>query len=515
MDVFLKRGIKLPNAVLLDGITESESNEVIEFLSKYGSVNKIETISGTESEYDGALVVEFTSGAALEALRPILPYTWVSVKQIHTCCIMELSSVCTDSLARAKTMLYLSDLQNLAKLTGVDYTEVLKSMMSQIGFSVSKLHPAPLVHTATSGSVAEDPNDPSDSVQAGMRPSIPNIDVHPPDIQRHIVEHIVKSEESAAHHQRIRVFSGRLPRPTHEADYDTWRSGVELLLKDPSVSDLHRSRRIVESLLPPAADMVKQLSSSTLPIVYLDTLDSAYATVQDGDELFARFMDTFQDAGEKPSAYLQRLQVALNSAMQRGGVIKSDINRHLLNQFCRGCWDNSLIAELQLKQKKTCPPTFSELLLLLRTEEDREAAKAYRMKQYLGSTRQKATAHVQSARVNSEDGATVTALVNITQKLAQQLTDIQRQLAMLTASQSTPSAIPKTPTYSKPPVRATNQQPHRSTPTQAKPGYCFRCGEDGHIRPQCENEPNSALVARKRKQFTSNQQTASNSVHLN
>lgn len=68
MDVFLKRGIKLPNAVLLEGMTGPGSNEVIAFLSQYGLVDKIEEISETESEYDGVLVVEFTSGAALEAL---------------------------------------------------------------------------------------------------------------------------------------------------------------------------------------------------------------------------------------------------------------------------------------------------------------------------------------------------------------------------------------------------------------------------------------------------------------
>lgn len=96
-------------------------------------------------------------------------------------------------------------------------------------------------------------------------------------------------------------------------------------------------------------------------------------------------MDTFQDVGEKPSAFLQRLQVALNLEMKRGEVVQSDINHHLLNQFCRGCWDNSLIAELQLKQKKACPPTFAELLRLLRTEEDQEAAKTLRMKQHFGS----------------------------------------------------------------------------------------------------------------------------------
>lgn len=39
----------------------------------------------------------------------------------------------------------------------------------------------------------------------------------------------------------------------------------------------------------------------------------------DGEELFAQFLNTLQDPGEKPSAYLHRLQVALNRVKKRGG----------------------------------------------------------------------------------------------------------------------------------------------------------------------------------------------------
>lgn len=89
----------------------------------------------------------------------------------------------------------------------------------------------------------------------------------------------------------------------HEADYEAWRSGFHLLLKEPAFSDLQRSRKILESLLPPAADMVRHLMIDTPPSVYHQILDSAYGTVQDGDELYAKFMKLFQDTREKPPAY--------------------------------------------------------------------------------------------------------------------------------------------------------------------------------------------------------------------
>lgn len=55
--------------------------------------------------------------------------------------------------------------------------------------------------------------------------------------------------------------------------------------------------------------MVKGLGREALPTNYLQVLDSAFSTVQDGEELFAQFLNTLQDPGERPSAYLQRLQL--------------------------------------------------------------------------------------------------------------------------------------------------------------------------------------------------------------
>ncbi|XP_037831364.1 uncharacterized protein LOC119616983 isoform X3 [Kryptolebias marmoratus] len=461
MDEFQKLDVKIPNSVLVEGISDEDSKEeVFDFLKQYGKITKTEIISEADSEFEGQLVVEFSSGTAVAELRSILPYSFKSSEKSDTFFISELAVVYAEHVSQSKTHSYLFELQKLAKLSGMDFAEVLKSTMTQIGQSVAELHSAAkmedpdekseVMAASADPTMKEEPTlstapDPTVSRQrleqqptSRQRPSLHDDDIQPPEVQRYVVEHIMKTEESAYHLQRLRVFSGRLPRPAHEADYETWHSGVDLLLKDPSVSELQRSRRIVESLLPPAADMLKHLSSDTPPTVYLNILDSAYGTVQDGEELFAKFMDTFQDAGEKPSSYLQRLQVALNLALKRGGVLAKDVNRHLISQFCRGCWDNTLIAELQLKQKKLVPPSFSELLLLLRTEEDREAAKTSRMRQYLGSNKQKVVNHAQLASVDTGDGGAVAALTKLTQQLAEQLADVQRQLAKLTSTTTQP-----------------------------------------------------------------------------
>ncbi|RXN28207.1 zinc finger CCHC domain-containing 12-like protein [Labeo rohita] len=268
--------------------------------------------------------------------------------------------------------------------------------------------------------------------------------LNPPDVQRLVVEHVVRTEEANSQSftaTRLRAFSGRIPRPVNEAEYDTWRTSVDFVLRDPTISKLHGSRKILDSHLPPAADIVKHLGPEAPPSDYLQLLDSAFGTVEDGDELLAKFMNTLQNAGEKPSTYLSRLQAALSVAVKRGGVLPSEADRHLLKQFCRGCWDNNLIADLGLEQKRENPPSFSQLLLMLRIEEDKYETKAKRMSQV----------HTQRTWVVGESepsgSSDVLSIASETKELKKQIASLQSQLARLTTN---PGAVKKT----TPPVKA-------------------------------------------------------------
>lgn len=539
MEIFETLGIKIPNAVLVNGPVEDKSSVVNDFLEQYGDINRNEIIDSSASEFHHMLVVEYESGASLVKLAPLLPYTLVTVDG-YKFYIQNLSQMYTSKLGGSKTDTYLSDLKNIAEISGKDYAMVLAEMMTQIHQAIGQLSPAdPNVpkteQQITPPPVSHNPSVPfipptqsllnssasaSNSASSTERRSFTPDDLTPPEVQRYVVEHVVRSSDPSMHAtHRLRPFSGKVPRPNHEMDYDTWRSGVELVLRDPSVSDLQRTRLIRDSLLPPACDMVKHLSYDALPDVYLQQLESAYGTVQDGEELYAKFMDTYQNHGEKPSEYLQRLQVALQHAVRRGGVSERDMDKRLLAQFCRGCWDNGLISELQLKQRKSSPPSFAEFLLLLRTEEDREAAKNQRMKQHLGATKQKVTTHAQFVSEDEETNL-CSALTNLTKQLSQQMTAIQQQLAALTVGQASRGQPVATYAASKPVETRKTGRTTKPASSSPKPGFCFRCGEDGHMKPQCDFDPNPALVSAKRKQFQDKQQkwqrqNPSSKKHLN
>ncbi|KAK9980554.1 hypothetical protein ABG768_000152 [Culter alburnus] len=544
MDVIQTSSVKIPNSAIVSGIADTETDEELyDFLKQYGSIQRVIPVDFAEPASDKQVVVEYVYGTAMQSLLPLLPHRLNSKTRTDvTYHIRALASVYTPVASKTATQTYLSELKDIAKLTGKDFAAVLREELSVISESVdldqsetqdedmeqnspdtpgqygpeNAAQVSPLPSTAPGQHVQHHWSPPQSKEKT--QPALKLSDVNPPDIQKVIVEHIVRNEDSALQVHtslRLRPFSGRFPRPNNEVDYETWRSNVEFLLKDTTQSDLYKSRKLLESLLSPAIDIVKHLTPESPLKAYLEILDSAFGTVKDGDDLFAKYLNTMQDNGEKPSAYLQRLQVMLNTTLRRGGVTASDLDRHLLRQFVRGCWDNILIAELQLEQKKQNPPTFAELLLLLRTAEDKHTSKASRMKRHLNIAKPRVSSYYQGIYVQSEEDCSPSQPAldqrSEIQDLKKQIASLQSQLTRITQKDSRKAKSAARPVAPQTATTPTSQRLHHSrdvnnnTSNRPRPWYCFRCGEDGHIKPQCESEPNPSLVAEKRKQLREKQ----------
>lgn len=539
MDVVRNENIKVPNAVLVSGLTgEPTDDEVFQYLEQYGKIERIIELHSTAAKFRDSSIVEFSSGESLELLKDILPCKRPTCKLEVTHHIQLLSDLYTADQGSSLTQTYLAELQNVAKLSGTNFEKVLLDELARIQKSTqtqlteldtSKLneevlptndHDPALNVSVRACSFKHDTPSPESGTHAFPSPQnkplyIPPDYLTPPEVQKVVVEHVIRNADVSPQYYgntRIRPFSGKTPCPTAESDYETWRSNVEFQLGDPTVSDKHTTRKIIESLLPPAANFVKHLGPSSTPHEYLALLDSAYGIVEDGDELFAKFLTTNQDSGEKPSIYVQRLQATLNKVVKRGGLAASETDSQLLKQFCRGCWDNALITSLQLEQKKTKPPSFSELLLLLRTEEDRQAAKSNRMRQHLGLNKAKAQLNSLTSNEYVPDISAVAssneAFPSHTQKLEKQMEALQAQIASLKASLTSkqgqskkkPKFQTKPSTEDNPPSSAESN--HKRKP---RPWYCFNCGENGHIKPSCTGEPNRELVEQKNKELKQKQ----------
>lgn len=550
MDIVTTESIKIPNAVLVSGLTNTEvDNEIFDFLKQYGSISRIIKVPTIDSETQA--IAEFAHGAAVKALEDnILPYRRpCTTKSEVIYYVQSLASVYTSDAGTSATNTYLSGLKDLAKLSGREFGDILREELARISESI---RPETSTETSKDPVETEPPLTQHDSQamapsfvnastemgQISNKPQIgpevrdffpprgeqaspfhlPSDQLSTPEVQRVVVEHIVKSSEIASHiHSpcRLKQFSGRLPQPTFEVDYETWRSSVEFCLNDPSIHDSQMVRKIVESLSPPAANIVKSLGPQASPHEYLNLLDSAYATVEDGDELFARFLNNNQNAGEKASDYLQRLHTALSYVVNKGGIASRDFDKQLLKQFCRGCWNSALLTSLQLEQLRSRPPSFAELLLLLRTEEDKQANKASRMKQHLGLVKPKAMLNMQAAHMSYTEGngipqETEVAFLAMTKDIQRQIAELQVQVAKLSAYSPEKPEKKKTTGNTKQKQKTKNTQlegqlQQITATVKPKPWYCFKCGEDGHIASTCDNMPNPTLVQIKKAELREKQ----------
>lgn len=557
MDIVDKENVEIPNSVIISGITgENLDEHLIDFLKKYGRILRMIKIDDKHSSHHNKVIVEYSSEDALTALEPMLPYTLESQNVKYQ--IRSLSNEYMETVTNHATLNFFYELQKISRLAGQPFEAVLQEHLSkcgqkitsdtdktEIGESSQETQNHNITEVVSEHEKVTETNLNTNKIEhvqptQQTQPSyIPQSFITHPEVQKVVVEHIVRSESSVSQTSgsfRLRQFSGKLPCPSHEVDFDTWRNSVELLLQDPDLSDLQRSRKIFDSLVPPAAHVIKPLGPKALPSAYIELLNSAFGTVEDGDELFAKFLSTLQDIGEKPSQYLHRLHTALVKAQKRGGVSETEVDRHLLRQFCRGCWNNSLLADLQLERKKENPPPFAELLLQLRVEEDKNTAKESRMKQHFASTRSKVASHAMDAitdasepamcndltemraqitelqgqftKIKSHKTETVTPPNNIVKELKAQIAELQSHLAKLKpqSSHKKKGDSPKDKAKTKPTPKAEKMQPTTPvTKNRPKPWYCFQCGEDGHIVSACPNDPDASLVAKKRQQLKDKQ----------
>lgn len=75
MDFIQKSGVKIPNSVIISGITQVASQDelVINFLKHYDNIERCFSVDDSLSKFHQNLIVEYYSGSAIESLEPQLP----------------------------------------------------------------------------------------------------------------------------------------------------------------------------------------------------------------------------------------------------------------------------------------------------------------------------------------------------------------------------------------------------------------------------------------------------------
>uniref|UniRef100_A0A672F8S9 CCHC-type domain-containing protein n=1 Tax=Salarias fasciatus TaxID=181472 RepID=A0A672F8S9_SALFA len=255
-----------------------------------------------------------------------------------------------------------------------------------------------------------------------------------------LIEKTGKPVAGGVAYRRLRIFSGVVPTPAGEEQFDHWLEQAYLMVEESDGSDKDKRRAIMESLKGPALEVIKAIRLSdpeVTPVKCLEALESAFGLAESGDDLYFSFRLLQQQAGEKLSDFLRRIERALTRVVQRGGLPARNMDTARVDQLLKGAVNADLmLLQLRLRERRANPPNFLDLLKEIRTEEEYEASKV------------KLIQHLQQ-KLNSRSS--------------------MRQVVM-------------------------GGSPPPKSPTESDERFCYRCGENGHMAGKCNRPENQSKV---------------------
>ncbi|XP_016069568.1 PREDICTED: paraneoplastic antigen-like protein 5 [Miniopterus natalensis] len=177
-------------------------------------------------------------------------------------------------------------------------------------------------------------------------------------------------------YRKLKMFSGNIFPGPGEENFEAWLEQVTEMMQMWHVSEVEKRRRLLESLRGPALSIMRVLRANNDSMTVeqcLDALKQIFGNKEDYRTSQFKFLHTFQKIGEKISMFLVRLEPLLQKAVQHSPLSMRNADmirlKHILT---RTNMSNTLRGKLELLDQRGCPPTFLELMKLIRDEEEWE-----------------------------------------------------------------------------------------------------------------------------------------------
>lgn len=276
-------------------------------------------------------------------------------------------------------------------------------------------------------------------------------------------------------YRELRVFSGNTVSIPGVLAFETWLEHTTEMLQMWQVPEGEKRRRLMECLRGPALQVVSGLRAHNTAITVkecLAALQQVFGPVESRKIAHVKFCKAYQEAGEKVSSFVLRLEPLLQRAVEKNVVSRRNVNQARLKQVLGGATLTAKLRDkLELMKQRRKPPGFLALVKLLREEEEWEAT--------LGPDRQKldplGVGMRPPARPVSFSAPDNTLQARPSQSSRRRRGRGQRHREGVSRAGS----------------RSSGKRKHHT--------FCYSCGDDGHIRAECSNPPNLLLVKQKKQ----------------
>uniref|UniRef100_A0A8C5PNH0 CCHC-type domain-containing protein n=1 Tax=Leptobrachium leishanense TaxID=445787 RepID=A0A8C5PNH0_9ANUR len=288
-----------------------------------------------------------------------------------------------------------------------------------------------------------------------------------------LVETLAKNSTASPNYgyRKLRFYSGKVPVPTGEEDFETWIDQAVQAVEEWEVADTVKRQRLIESLRGPASEVIRNLKR-----------DKPGCTA-------AEYLEALQEiSGEwriVPSLFTSSLtpikRKEKNCPHMSGGWIKSSIRSFLKEAWSRvvqakRCWIkfskvhplDPIMLKFQTRYQNT-RLTYSKLIKAIREEEALIQAKKVANASHTVFTAEVGTLSVaDAANIQTEVLALKTQMLQMMELMMSRLAEDPRTEGVAVASnRGSPREL---------------QEGNMPTLPRKK---CFGCGEIGHFRAQC------------------------------
>ncbi|XP_004477729.2 paraneoplastic antigen Ma2 [Dasypus novemcinctus] len=178
-------------------------------------------------------------------------------------------------------------------------------------------------------------------------------------------------------YRKPRVFSGSAVPAPEEEPFEIWLEQVTEIVKEWPVPEAEKKRWLMESLCGPALDLMRVLQADNPSISVgecLEAFKQVLGSLESRRTSQVKFLKTYQEEGEKVSAYVLRLEALLLRAVEKHAIPRNIADQVRLEQVMAGASLSEILwCRLRELRDQGPPPSFLELMKVIREEEEEEA----------------------------------------------------------------------------------------------------------------------------------------------
>ncbi|XP_008829192.1 paraneoplastic antigen Ma2 [Nannospalax galili] len=179
-------------------------------------------------------------------------------------------------------------------------------------------------------------------------------------------------------HCKLRMFSGSTAPAPEEEPFEVWLEQATEIVKEWPIPEAEKKRWLMESLRGPALDLMHILQADSPSIsmeACLEAFKQVFGSLESRRASQVRYLKTYQEEGEKVSAYVLRLETLLRRAVEKRAIPRNIADQVRLEQVMAGAnLSNVLWCRLRELKDQGPLPTFLELMKVVREEEEEEAS---------------------------------------------------------------------------------------------------------------------------------------------